>query len=168
MSDLYDIALGVNNPQEGFVEEMEVGSPTPAQGAVVPGSPEDQLLRDLDHDQWPSQEPGDQPELVQELSDGSSSVDENDNGLGEELLDDDLDEVVVSEDEVQEIRSPPLEEDAPMDPAPAPEAGSRPPPPPSPKPEMGWVSWKEGEGLEPAKTERAPLGEQPANSGSTP
>ena len=89
MSDLYDIALGVNNPQEGFVEEMEVGSPTPAQGAVVPGSPEDQLLRDLDHDQWPSQEPGDQPELVQELSEGSSSLDENDNDLGEELLKED-------------------------------------------------------------------------------
>ena len=48
MSDyLYDIALGVDSPQAGFVEEMEVESPTPAQGAVVPGSPEDQLLRDL-------------------------------------------------------------------------------------------------------------------------
>ena len=76
MSDyLYDIALGVDSPQAGFMEEMEVESPTPAQGAVVPGSPEDQLLRDLDHDQWPSQEPGDQPELVQELSDGPSSLD---------------------------------------------------------------------------------------------
>ena len=91
MSDfLYDIALGLS-PQAGFVEEMEVGSPTPVQEEVSPGSPEDQILRDLDNDQWPSQEPEDQPELVQELSDGSSSVDENDNGPGEELLDDDLD-----------------------------------------------------------------------------
>ena len=115
------------------MEEMEVGSPTPAQGAVVPGSPEDQLLRDLDHDQWPSQEPGDQPELVQELSDGPSSLDENDNDLGEELLQDNPANGEGSEDKVQEIRSLPLEEDAHIDPAPAPEAGSRPPPPPSPQ-----------------------------------
>ena len=59
MSDfLYDIALGLS-PQAGFVEEMEVGSPTPVQEEVSPGSPEDQILRDLDNGQWPSQEPED-------------------------------------------------------------------------------------------------------------
>ena len=117
---LDDITLGLS-PQDAFSKEMEVGSPTSAQEEGLPGSPVDQLLRDLDGDQWPSQVPEDQPELVQELSDGSSSMDENDNGPGEELLDDDLDKVEVLEDEVQEIRSLPLEEDVTMDPAPAPE-----------------------------------------------
>ena len=55
-------------------------------------------------------------------------------------------------------------EDVTMDPAPASETGSRPPPPPFPEPEMGWVSWKEGEGPEPAKTERVILEEQRAQS----
>ena len=70
---------------------------------------------------------------------------------------------IESEEEVQEIRNQPPEEDRTMDPAPAPKIGSRPPKPPSPDSEMGWVSWTEGEGPEPAKTERAPLGKQPTS-----
>ena len=45
MSDYrYVTALGLDSYQGGFVEEMGVGNPTPAQGASVPGSPEDYLL----------------------------------------------------------------------------------------------------------------------------
>ena len=56
---LDDITLGLS-PQDGFSEEMEVGSPTPTQEEELPGSPVDQILRDLDNDQWPSQVPEDQ------------------------------------------------------------------------------------------------------------
>ena len=47
-------------PQDPFSEEMEVESLTTQEGNVVPGSPSDQTLRDLDTDQWPSQAPEDQ------------------------------------------------------------------------------------------------------------
>ena len=77
MSNFLDeITLGLS-PQDPFSEEMEVGSPSPTQEEEVPGSPVDQVLRDLDNDQWPSQVHEDQlmgtSQLVQELSDGSSS-----------------------------------------------------------------------------------------------
>ena len=90
MSDYhYVTALGLDSYQGGFVEEMGVGNPTPAQGASVPGSPEDHLLGGLNHDQWPPQGPRDQPGLARELSGRPSPLDMNDKGLGEELLMDD-------------------------------------------------------------------------------
>ena len=110
MSDfLEDISLGLS-PQEPFSQEMDVQSPRPTQEEEVPGSPGDQVLRDLDSDQWPSQVPEDQllgvSQLVQELSDGSSSGDKNDNGLEGLLVD--LGES-EEEEEVQEIVVPPQE-----------------------------------------------------------
>ena len=124
-SFLDEITLGLSPQEDPFSEEMEMGSPTPMQEEVAPGSPRDQALRDLEADTWPSQQASvDQllgaSQLVRALSDGSSSGDENDNSPGEELLEDDPADGVVSEDEVQEIRSPPLEEDITMVPAPAP------------------------------------------------
>ena len=162
-SYLDEITLGLS-PHDPFSEEMEVGSPSPTQEEVAPGSPGDQALRDFDTDQWPSQVPEDQllgaSQLVQELSDGSSSGDENDNGLGEELLVD-LSET-EEEEEVQEIRSPPPEEDVPMAPAPAPTDGSRPSPPSTPAP--SWVDIMDQqeveEGPESAETAGALLEEQ--------
>ena len=87
---------------------MEVECLATQEGQVAPGSPSDQSLRDLATDQWPSQVPEDQllgaSQLVQELSDGSSSgeEDENDNLDLEGLLEIDLNEV-EEEEEVQEI-----------------------------------------------------------------
>ena len=107
---------------------------SPIQEEEAPGSPGSQALRDLENDSWPSQQASvDQllgaSQLAEILSDGSSSGDENDNGPGEELLDDHDSEVeVLEEDEVQD---PPSEEDETMDPAPAPVEGSRPSPPPA-------------------------------------
>ena len=102
-SFLDEITLGLSPQEDPFSEEMEMGS-SPIQEEVAPGSPGDQALRDLEADQWPSQVPGDQflgaSQLVRELSDGSSSGDKKDNGLGEELLDDPDSEVEVLEEEV--------------------------------------------------------------------
>ena len=50
---LDDITLGLS-PQDPFSEETEVGSPSPTQEEVAPGSPGDQALRDLKADTWPS------------------------------------------------------------------------------------------------------------------
>ena len=73
-SFLDEITLGLSPQEDPFSEEMEVGSPSPTQEEEAPGSPVDQVLRDLDNDQWPSQVPEDQlmgaSQLVQELSDG--------------------------------------------------------------------------------------------------
>ena len=55
MSFLEDISLGLDSPQDLFSQEMEVGSPNPTQEKEAPGSPGDQVLRDLASDQWPSQ-----------------------------------------------------------------------------------------------------------------
>ena len=94
MSDnfLADITLELSPRDDPFSEEMELGtSPNPEEEA--PGSPGSQALRDLVADTWPSQQASvDQllgaSQLAKVLSDGSSSGDENDNGPGEELLDD--------------------------------------------------------------------------------
>ena len=112
-----------------------MGSPSPTQEEEVPGSPGDQVLRDLASDQWPSQVVEDQLlgalQLAQELSDRSSSGDENGNGQEGLLVDlSDSEE----EEEVQEIMVPPWEEEEPMPPAPAPQGGSPPPSPSTPAP----------------------------------
>ena len=95
MSDfLGEISLGLS-PQDPFLEEegMEVDILTTQEGNVAPQSPSDQALEDLATDTWPSQVPEDTllgaSQLAAELSDGSSSGDENSNvdveGLLEEL-----------------------------------------------------------------------------------
>ena len=126
MSDfLAGISLGLDSPQDPFQEDMEVECLATQEGQVAPGSPSDQSLRDLATDQWPSQVPEDQlldaSQLQQELSDGSSSgeEDENDNLDLEGLLEIDLDEV-EEEEEVQEIVVLP-QEVVPTSPAPAPQ-----------------------------------------------
>ena len=161
-SFLDEITLGLSPREDPFSEEMEMGS-SPIQEEVVPGSPGSQALRDLEADTWPSQQASvDQllgaSQLAKVLSDGSSSGDENDNGPGEELLDDPDSEVEVLEEDVQD---PPSEVDVTMDPAPAPAEGSRPSPPPAQ--EQSWadiMDQEEREGPEPAKTEGALLEEQ--------
>ena len=47
---LEDIFLGLS-PQEPFSQEMDVESPHPTQEEEVPGSPGDQVLRDLASEQ---------------------------------------------------------------------------------------------------------------------
>ena len=107
MSDFLEgISLGLS-PEDPFHEDMEVECLTSQEGNVVPRSPSN-ALRDLTTDQWPSQAPEDQllgaSQLQQELSDGSSSEDdENDNVDLEGLLggfDDVEEEEVLQEDVV--------------------------------------------------------------------
>ena len=53
MSDFLDsISLGLS-PQDPFSQEMEVESHS-TQEEEMPGSPSDQVLRDLVSNQWPS------------------------------------------------------------------------------------------------------------------
>ena len=115
---------------------------------VAPGSPSDQALRDLATDQCPSQAPEDQllgaSQLQQELSDGSSSgEDENDNVDLEGLLgglDDVEEEEVLQEDMVLS------QEDEPMPPELAPYIGSHPPPQCALSPSLADIMDQEGGG----------------------
>ena len=82
MSDFLEgISLGLS-PEDPFHEDMEVECLTSQEGNVAPRSPSN-ALRDLATDQWPSQAPEDQllraSQLVQELSDRSSSGEEDEN-----------------------------------------------------------------------------------------
>ena len=138
MSDFLEgISLGLS-PEDPFHEDMEVECLTSQEGNVAPRSPSDQALRDLATDQWPSQAPEDQllgaSQLVQELSDGSSSRENKNDKVDLEGLLKGLNDV-EEEEELQEDVVPP--QDEPMPPAPAPYVGSHPPPQSVPAP--SWV-----------------------------
>ena len=161
MSNFLDeITLGLS-PQD-LLEDMEVEVLATQEDHLVLDSPNDQALRDLAVNRWPSQGPTEDrllgpSQLAAVLSDQSSSADKNDNAGVEGLLKG-FDE--AEEEEQEEVVEILQQEDEPMTPATGPSSGSQPLSHPTPAPSWSdQVEEEERTGLESLQTSGALLAE---------